>query len=453
MRDDPGMAAAPQTQYALGREGHHLAYQVTGEVTRDVLFVAEERTPIDLLWDDPLAAAALRRLAAVGRLILCDLRGWGSSDAVPSSELPAMQAWSDDIKSVLDAAGSERAAIVASSEPCLPVMLFAATHPGRVDRLALVNPYARYLRGPDTPFGLPETLAERYVERYRETNGRGLLTDFIAPSRAAEPMFRRWITRCERLGGGPGEAAAVYRMFMHTDLLGVLPSIRAPTLLLRRRGDQHVRDGHARLLAERLPDAQLVELDGEDNFWASGDVDALFDEIERFLTGAGRPQATNRVLSTVMFTDIVGSTERAAAIGDAAWTSLLEAHDDLVRSHVGAFGGRLVKSIGDGALATFDGPARAIQCASGLTRAAGGLGLELRAGLHTGEIELRGDDVGGMAVHIGARVAALAGPGEVIVSGAVPPLVSGSGIRFDDRRTHELKGVPDPWPVAVVVSG
>jgi class 3 adenylate cyclase len=453
MRDDADVATAPQTDYAIGRGGHHLAYQVTGDGKQDVLFVAEERTPIDLLWDDPLAAAALRRLAGVGRLILCDLRGWGSSDAVPSSELPAMQAWSDDILSVLDAAESECAAIVASSEPCLPVMLFAATHPGRVDRLALINPYARYLRGPDTPFGLPESTAERYVQRYRETNGRGTLTDFIAPSRAAEPMFRRWITRCERLGGGPGEAAAVYRMFMHTDLLGVVPSIRVPTLLVRRRGDRHVRDGHARLLADRLPDARLVELDGDDNFWASGDVDALLDQIAPFLTGGGRAGGiTNRVLSTVMFTDIVGSTERAAALGDAAWTSLLEAHDDLVTTHVAAFGGRLVKSTGDGALATFDGPARAIQCAFGLTRAVDGLGLELRAGLHTGEIELRGADVGGMAVHIGARVAALADPGEVLVSGAVPPLVSGSGIRFHDRGARQLKGVPDPWPIFMVAA-
>jgi class 3 adenylate cyclase len=239
-------------------------------------------------------------------------------------------------------------------------------------------------------------------------------------------------------------------MFMHTDLLAVVPTIRAPTLLLRRRGDRHVRDGHARVLAERLPDARLVELDGEDNFWASGDVDALLDEIQPFLTGGRRTHVTNRVLSTVMFTDSVGSTQRAADLGDAAWTALLEAHDDLVSTHVAAFGGRVVKSTGDGALATFDGPARAIQCAYGLTHAAGEMGLELRTGLHTGEIELRGKDVGGLAVHIGARVAALAGPGEVLVSGAIPPLVSGSGISFGDRGKHELKGVPGPWPISVV---
>jgi class 3 adenylate cyclase len=447
------VAQAPETRYAIAREGHHLAYQVTGSGPRDILFVAEERSPIDLIWDDPLAARALGRLASIGRLILCDMRAWGSSDSVDLQDLPALQAWTDDILTVLDAAESESAAIVASSEPCLPVMLFAATNPSRVDSLALVNPFARYIRGPDTPFGMPEESAERYVQLYRETVGRGPLLDWVAPSRAGDPLFRRWYLRSERLGGGPGEASAVYRVFMRSDLLGVLPSIQAPTLLLRRRGDRHVRDGHARLIAERVPDARLVELEGDDNAWFSGDVDALFDEIEQFLTGVGRAGSGNRVLSTILFTDIVSSTERAAALGDAAWTARLEAHDEMIAAHVGAFQGRLVKTTGDGALAIFDGPARAIHCALGIARAAPALDLAVRAGLHTGEIELRGDDVGGMAVHIGARVAALAEPGQVLVSGAVPPLVSGSGLAFDPRGTHELKGVPDPWPLFAVADG
>lgn len=444
------MALAPETRYAVGRDGQHLAYQVAGDGPRDILFVAEERTPIDLIWDDPLAARALGRLASIGRLILCDMRGWGSSDPVSLRDLPAMQAWSDDILTVLDAVGSETAAIVASAETGLPVMLFAATHPSRVASLALINPFARYLRGPETPFGFPEDRAERYVEYYVERNGTGALADTLAPSRASDPMFRRWFARCERLGSGPSEAHAVYSFFMRTDLLGVLPSIQAPTLLVRRRGDAHVRDGHARLIAERVPDARLVELDGDDHVWCSGDVDELFDVIERFLTGIGRAVIANRVLSTVLFTDIVGSTERAAELGDAAWTARLEAHDEMVAAHVGAFQGRLVKTTGDGALAVFDGPARAIHCGVGVTRAAPALGLDVRAGLHTGEIELRGDDVGGMAVHIGARVAALAEAGEVLVSGAVPPLVSGSGLRFEARGTHELKGVPEPWPLLTV---
>ena len=441
------MALAPDTRYAVAREGHHLAYQVLGDGPRDLLFVVEERTPIDLLWDDPLAAHALRRLASVGRLILCDLRGWGSSDAVSTRDLPAMQAWTDDIETVLDTAGSERASIVANSEPCLPVMLFAATHPGRVTNLALINPFARYLRGETTPWGLPETSAERYVQTYRRMTGRGTLADLLAPSRADDPVFRRWFARSERLGGGPGEAAAVYRMFMHTDLVAVLPTIQAPTLVVRRRGDRHVRDGHGRLVAERIPDARLVELDGADNVWCSGDVDALIDEVERHLTGVRGSLAANRVLSTVLFTDIVRSTERAAALGDGAWTTLLETHDDLVRGHVAAFRGRLVKTTGDGALAVFDGPARAVRCALDVARATDALGLDIRAGLHTGEIELRAGDIGGMAVHIAARVAALAPAGQVLVSGAVPPLVSGSGLTFASRGTHELRGVPESWAV------
>jgi class 3 adenylate cyclase len=447
------VAVAPETRYAVGREGHHLAYQVVGEGPRDILFAAEERTPIDLLWDDPLAARALTRLAGIGRLILCDMRGFGSSDAVPFRDLPAMQAWSDDILTVLDAVESESAALVACAEPCLHVMLFAATNPARVDSLALINAFARFLRGPDTPFGLPEDRAEQYVALYRELSGRGPLVDAFAPSRAHDPIFRRWLLRSERLGGGPGEAAAVYEMFMRTDVTGVLPSIQAPTLVVRRRGDPHVRDGHGRLIAERVPDARLIELDGDDHVWCSGDVDALFDEIERFLTGVERTHAGNRVLSTILFTDIVSSTERAAQLGDADWTARLEAHDAMVAAHVGAFQGRVVKTTGDGALAVFDGPARAIHCALGIARTAPQLGLDIRAGLHTGEIELRGADIGGMAVHIGARVAALAAPGHVLVSGAVPPLVSGSGLVFDSRGSHELKGVPGPWPLFAVADG
>lgn len=439
------VAVMPETRYVLAPEGHHLAYQVVGEGARDILLVAEGRTPIDLIWDDPLAAHALRRLAGVGRLILCDLRGWGSSDAVPSRDLPAMQAWTDDILAVLDAADSERSALVANSEFCLPAMLFAATHPQRVSALALINPFARYLRGPETAWGLPEDRTESYVDVYRQQTGTGTLADRLAPSRAGDESFRRWYARSERLGAGPGDAAAIFRVFMRTDITSTLSSIQAPTLLLRRRGDRHVRDGHARLIAQEIPDARLVELDGQDNVWCSGDVDALMDETERFITGARTSAAGARVLATVMFTDIAASTDRASALGDAKWTELLQAHDELVRAHVGAFHGRLVKSIGDGTLVMFDGPARGIYCALGLCQAVRALGLELRAGLHTGEVELLGEDIGGIAVHLAARVAALAGPGEVLVSSATPPLTVGSGLRFTSRGIHALKGIPEKW--------
>jgi class 3 adenylate cyclase len=436
----------PDTQYTLAN-GIHLAYQVVGEGERDVVYVAEARTPIDLLWDDPLAALGLRQLAGCGRLITCDVRGWGASDPVDLNALPAMQAWMDDIVAVMDAAGSESAAVVAASEAALPVMLLAATHPDRVSSLALINPWARYLRGPGYPFGLPRESGARLVEAYRAASGRGSIADRMAPSRAREPGFRRWYARSERLGGSPNTVASIFNLYMSTDLTGIVPSIRAPTLVVRRTGDPHVRDGHARWLVDHLPAGRLVELPGDDHLWFSGDTEALMNEVVRFLGGAGTGATGDRMLATVLFSDIVGSTTRAARLGDAAWTSMLQAHDEIVRRHVEGFRGRWIKSTGDGVLATFDGPARAIHCACGMRDALAAEGIDVRAGVHTGEIQLVGDDVAGMAVHVAARIAALAGEGEVLASGSVPPLVAGSGIRFTDRGRHELKGVPEPWPV------
>ncbi len=446
------MASTPETRYVLS-DGNHIAYQVADGGERDILYVPRMTAPIDVLWDDPIAARGLRRLTACGRLIMCDLRGWGASDSIDTTRLPAMQAWMDDIGAVLDAAESDQATLVAGSETALPLMLFAATNPDRTTGLVLINAFAHFLRTPETPFGIPPESAERYVERYRAISGRGELVDILAPTRSSESAFRRWNARSQRLGAGPGTAAAIYDVFMRTDLSGVLPSIRVPTLVLHREGDQHVRDGHARFLADRIPGAQLVTLPGDDNEWFSGEIEPLFDEIEQFVTGIRRARRTDRVLATVLFTDIVSSTERVATLGDAAWKAVREAHDELVRSHVESFGGRLIEFSGDGALATFDGPARAIYCACGVRDAADTLGLAIRAGLHTGEIELLSAGIGGLAVHIGARVAALADPNEVLVSAAVPPLVAGSSIRFRPHGTHELKGVPDPWEVFSVEEG
>ncbi len=446
------MASTPETRYALSG-GNHIAYQVADGAGRDILYVPRMAPPIDLLWDDPIVARGLRRLTACGRLITCDLRGWGASDSIDTTRLPALQAWMDDIRAVLDAAKSDQATLVAGSETALPLMLFAATHPERTTGLVLINAFACFLRTPETPFGIPPDSAERYVELYRTMTGRGELADYLAPTRASEPAFRRWSTRCQRLGAGPGTAAAIYALFMRTDLSGVLPSIRVPTLVLHREGDQHVRPGHAHFLADRIPGARLVTLPGNDNEWFSGEIEQLFDEIEQFVTGIRRAPRADRVLATILFTDIVGSTEHAATLGDAAWKLVREAHDELLRSHIESFGGRLVETAGDGALATFNGPARAIYCACGIRDAAESLGLTIRAGLHTGEIELMNGGIGGLAVHIGARVAALTDADEVLVSAAVPPLVAGSAIRFTPRGVHQLKGVPDEWAVYSVTEG
>jgi class 3 adenylate cyclase len=443
------MVAVPQTVYA--RDGDiHLAYQLADDRGPDLLFVPTATFPIDLLWDEPTVARHLRRLASFSHLILTDLLGMGSSDAVPIHDRPAMQAWTDGLVAVLDAVGSESACVFAMAESALPAMLLAATHPTRVRSLVLWSPYARFLRADDYPFGMPERTLRRYVEVFGETVGTGAVVEQLAPSWADDAGKRRWWARGERLAGGPGYFKAILDRFLGTDVRPALDSIQAPTLLLHRRGDRHVNEGHGLYLAERIPQARLVEFDGDDSVWFAGESDRVLDEIESFVTGARAARPTNRVLSTVLFTDIVGSTERAQALGDAAWTAALDAHNDVVEKYVASARGDVISFTGDGALATFDGPARAISCACAIRDAVQDLGLDIRAGLHTGEVEMVDRDVRGIAVHIAARIMALAGPAEVLVSGAIPPLVLGSGIAFDDRGSHALKGVRDPWPVLAV---
>lgn len=443
------MAATPQTVYA--RDGDvHIAYQVVGDNGPDLLFVPTGTFPIDLLWDEPTVAGHVRRLASFSRLITTDLLGIGSSDAVPLNDRPAMQAWTDGLVAVLNAVGSQSASVFAMSESALPVMLLTASYPQRVRSLVLWSAFARFLRAPDYPFGMPEPAFTSYVDAFGDTVGTGAVADLLAPSWAGDAAKRCWWARGERLAGGPGYFKAIFDLYLRTDVRPVLDSIQAPTLLLHRRNDRHVSVGHQRYLAERIPHAQLVELDGDDNAWFAGDADRVLDEIESFLTGGRVARPTNRVLSTVLFTDIVGSTERAAVLGDEAWTTALVAHDRVVERLVASARGAVVKFTGDGALATFDGPARAINCACAIRDAVQDLGLRIRAGLHTGEVEMIDSDVHGIAVHIAARIMALARPDEVLVSGAIPPLVLGSRITFDDRGSHVLKGVPDPWPVLAV---
>ncbi|MET0756716.1 MAG: adenylate/guanylate cyclase domain-containing protein [Mycobacterium sp.] len=443
------MAAAPETHYA--RDGDaHLAYQIIGDGGPDLLFVPTAAFPIDLLWDEPTVAGHLRRLASFSRLILTDLLGVGSSDAVPINDHPVMQSWTDGLVAVLNAVESECVSIFAMSESTLPVMLLTASHPHRVRSLVLWSPFARFLYAADQPFGMTEAGLEKYIDGFERFVGTGALVEVLAPSWAGDAAKRRWWARSERLAGGPGYFKAMLDLFLNTDVRPALESIQAPTLLLRRRGDRHVRGDHARAVAERVRHARLVELDGDDHVWFAGNSDRVLDEIESFLTGQRSATPTNRVLSTVLFTDIVGSTERATVLGDEAWTTALAAHNRVVERHVAGSRGAIVKFTGDGALATFDGPARAINCACAIRDAVEDLGLTIRAGVHTGEVEMADGDVHGIAVHIAARIMALAAPGEVLVSGVIPPLVLGSRIRFADRGSHELKGVPDRWLVLAV---
>ena len=443
------MVATPETFYA--RDGDaHFAYQVVGDQGPGLLFVPTASFPIDLLWDDPTVAGQLRRLASFSRLITTDLLGVGSSDAVPMRDLPAMQTWTDGLVAVLDVFGSEAVSVFAMAESALPAMLLAASRPHRVRSLVLWSAFARFLRAADYPSGMPEASFTRYVDAFGENVGTSALVDVLAPSWAGDAAKRRWWARGERLAGGPGYFKTLVELYLRTDLRPVLESIQAPTLLLHRRGDRHVIGGHARYLAERIPHARLVELDGDDHAWFAGDSDRVLDEVESFLTGGRTAAPTNRVLSTVLFTDIVGSTERAAVLGDEAWKTVLGAHNRVVERHVASARGALVKFTGDGALATFDGPARAINCACSIRDALRDLGLGVRAGLHTGEVEMLDGDVHGIAVHVAARIMALAQTGEVLVSGVIPPLVLGAKLTFEDRGSHDLKGLPDPWPVLAV---
>ena len=439
----------PETFYA--RDGDaRVAYQIVGDAGPDLLFVPTPVFPIDLLWDEPTVANQLHRLASFSRLILTDLLGVGSSDAVPINERPAMQCWADGLVTVLNAVDSKSASIFAMGESTLPVMLLAASNPDRIRSLILWSPYASYLRSRDQPFAMPEPALASYLSAFEDMVGTGALVDVLAPSWADDAAKRRWCARSERLAGGPGYFVAILDLFLRTDVTPVLPSIQAPTLILRRRGDRHVAGGHAKRLARRIRHTRLVEFDGDDHGWFAGDTENVLGEIESFLTGGRSLPTADRVLSTVLFTDIVGSTELAAVLGDQAWSSALAAHNRIVERHVAGFRGAVVKFTGDGALATFDGPARAINCACAIRDSLQDLGLVIRAGLHSGEVEMVDHDVRGIAVHIAARIMAHAAPGEVVVSGVIPPLVLGSRIMFADRGSHKLKGVSDTWPVLAV---
>jgi class 3 adenylate cyclase len=397
----------------------------------------------------PAYARFFERMASFSRLIAFDRRGTGLSDRILS--LGSFEELLDDMRAVLDAAGSERAALFGGAEGGPMCALFAATFPERTAALVLGASYARRLWAADYPWGLDEGARERILGVYEARWGSERFgVGKVAQSLAEDPQFKRWHAEACRYAGTPGAARAWFQITMEIDVRDVLPAIRVPTLVLHRTGDPVVPVEAGRYLAEHIPDAKLVELPGVDHYPFVGDGDALVDEVEEFLTGSRRSREPDRVLATVLFTDVVGSTERAVALGDRRWTALLDEHHRLVRAELERSRGREVRVAGDGFLATFDGPARAIRCACAIRDEVRALGLEIRAGLHTGEIELTEGGIEGIAVHIGARIADLAGGGEVLASSTVKDLVAGSGIDFADRGTHVLKGVPGEWHVHAV---
>jgi pimeloyl-ACP methyl ester carboxylesterase len=436
----------PVVRYA--RSGDvNVAYQVTGEGPRDLVLVAGFISHLDLDWDEPRSAYFLRRLASFSRLIRFDKRGTGLSDR--PGGLPDLETRMDDVRAVLDAVGSERTALLGYSEGGPMAMLFAATYPQRTTALVLYGTYAKR-RDPDDDYPWAATWAERQayareVERMWESDA-----DVSRMSPGADEALARWWAVRARAAASPGAARDLILMNSQIDVRALLPSIRVPTLVLHRSGDHDSRPEEGRYIAERIPGARFVELPGTEHLpWV--DADQVLDEVEEFLTGARRVPEPNRVLATVLFTDIVGSTERAAALGDRAWLTLREAHHAAVRRLLERYRGNEVETAGDSFLATFDGPARAIRCAREIADAVRELGLDVRAGVHTGECELVDGKVGGIAVHVGARVAAQARAGEVLVSGTVRDLVAGSGIVFEDRGAASLKGVPGEWHLYAAV--
>ncbi|MGH9194863.1 MAG: adenylate/guanylate cyclase domain-containing protein [Acidimicrobiia bacterium] len=436
----------PVTNYA--RSGDvNIAYQVTGEERRDLVYVPGWVSNIEVMWDDPGLARFLRRLASFARLITFDKRGTGLSDAVSVDELPTLEVRMDDLRAVMDAAGSKRATLFGHSEGGNMCILFAATYPDRTDGLILTGSYAKRICSPEYPWAptWEERLAE--IEETERSWGDPGLIEYYAPSRAEDPAFRAWMQRYLRLSASPRAAVELLRMNSHIDVTSVLPSIRVPTLLLYRLDDRDVKIEEGRYIASKIPAAKLVELAGADHFFWAGDPEPLLQEIEEFVTGHRTAADPERVLATVLFTDIVGSTQTASALGDQAWRDLLLRHNSAIRQELDRWRGKVVKTAGDGFLATFDGPARAIRCAKAISEAVQPLGIEVRCGLHTGEIEIVDTDVAGLAVHIGARIAALAAPREVLVSRTVKDLVAGAGFQFAARGVHSLKGVPDKWEI------
>ncbi len=418
----------------------------------DLVAVLGFATHVELQWEMPPFARFFERISLFSRLIIFDKRGTGLSD--PVSDVPTLEQRIDDVRAVMDAVESERAALFGVSEGGPMSILFAATHPSRVSALVLHGAMGRTTEAPDYPWASPaEALREsaaEFIAPYWGQNAQGTV-ELFAPSLANDRRAVELAARMERSAASPAMVWKIFEMFLDVDVRAVLPTIHVPTLVLHRRGDRVVNRRAGKQLAARIPSARFVEVPGIDHLPWAGDSEAVLGEIEEFLTGTRSPPESDRVLATVMFLDIVGSTQRAVELGDARWRDLLAAHQTAVRRELTQFGGREVKTLGDGFLATFDGPTRAIRCGQAIVAAARSNGLEVRVGLHSGEVELIGDDVGGVAVHVAARVGGLAHPGEVLATTTVKDLVAGSGIRFVNRGTHRLKGVDDEWRLFAAV--
>ena len=447
------LPVGPDTSYARTADGAHIAYQVAGAGPHDLVFVMGWTSNIEAMWEEPDLARFLSRLTSFSRLIIFDKRGVGLSDRVSDRDFPTFEIRMDDIRAVMNAARSERAVIFGVSEGGPLSIMFAATHAQRALGLVLFGTAARFAWAPDFPWGSTDEYWHEYLGRMDRDWGTRAFSEWLvrtwgAPTRVDDERLIDWLTSYTRRAASPGAAMALSRMNRLIDVRDVLPTVHVPTLVLGRTEDPDFHIEGTRQLAEAIPGAQLVEFPGSDHFFWVGNQDELVNEVERFVKELGEQEAElDRMLATVLFTDIVRSTERAAQVGDRRWSELLDAHHARIRPLIGRFRGREVDTAGDGFLATFDGPIRAIRCALAARDAVRDLGIEIRAGLHTGEVEWSGDAVRGIGVHIGARVAALAERSEVLVSSTVRDLVAGAALEFEDRGEHALKGVPGSWRV------
>lgn len=440
----------PETKYARSGEVH-IAYQVFGSGPFDLVLVPGFVSHLELVWEEPAFAHTLRRLGSFARVVMLDKRGTGMSDRVPNDALPGIEQRMDDVRAVMDAAGTQRASLFGLSEGGTMCLLFAATYPERTSALVLYGSFPRRLWAPDYPWGPTVQVREKYFQEIERGWGRDREELQLDPQLANDATMRLMNARYERMCVSPGAALALAKMNSQIDVRPILPTIHVPTLLLHHVDDYDVNIGGSRYMAQQIPGARLIEFPGSMHILVGPEGDKVIDQVQEFLTGARPGLTSDRVLATVLFTDIVGSTEKAVELGDQRWRDLLISHHLLVRRQLALFRGQEIDTAGDGFLATFDGPARAIRCACAISDAVRSLGLQVRAGVHTGECELVGEKVGGIAVHIGARVMSQARANEVIVSSTVKDLVAGSGLLFEDRGVHSLKGVPGEWRLYAVL--